>query len=240
MSEPYFYYADLATAGEQVVLTGDEAQHAAGARRLRAGDVLVLFDGKGITARATLLALRDRGRTLDLKLGERATHSPPSPVVHLACALPKGDRLATLLDGATQLGMTSFTPLHCAHSVVPPTAANVARLHRLCLEACKQSHRAWLPQIREPATVAALVVQPRAANERLLLAHPGGQPWPALAPPLSHTLTILIGPEGGFSDPEVADARDGGAAIVDLGGTLLRVETAAQTLLALAKLARAP
>jgi 16S rRNA (uracil1498-N3)-methyltransferase len=240
MSEPFFYYPELSTAGEQVTLTGDEAQHAAGARRLRAGDSLLLFDGQGLSVQATLTALRDRGRALDLNLGERVRHAPPSPVVHLACALPKGDRLATLLDGATQLGMTSFTPLQCAHSVVPASAANRARLQRLCLEACKQSRRTWLPRIEDPASVIEVVGRPRAAGERTILAHPGGRPWPVLAPPAALTLTLLIGPEGGFSDQEVVAARDDGAEVVDLGETLLRVETAAQTLLALARLARAP
>lgn len=239
MSDPFFYYADLATAGEQVTLTGDEAQHAAGARRLRAGETLVLFDGRGLSAPATLVALRDRGRTLDLRLGAR-TAQPPLPAITLACALSKGDRLATLLDMATQLGMTSFTPLICTHSVVQPSAASLARLHRICLEACKQCRRTWLPQIHEPATVADAVGQGRATGARLLLAHPAGRPWTALSAAPAQGLTILVGPEGGFSEQEVALAREGGAEIVGLGDAILRIETAAVALLALAALARAP
>jgi 16S rRNA (uracil1498-N3)-methyltransferase len=240
MSEPFFYYADLATAGEQVTLTGDEAQHAAGARRRRAGETLVLFDGRGLSAPATLVALRDRGRTLDLRLGPRRAQPPPLPAITLACALPKGDRLATLLDMATQLGMTSFAPLSCTHSVVQPSTASLARMRRVCLEACKQSRRTWLPQIHEPATVADAIGHGRAAGARLLLAHPAGQPWPALPPAPARALTFLVGPEGGFSEQEIALAREGGAEIVGLGDAILRIETAAVTLLALAALARAP
>jgi 16S rRNA (uracil1498-N3)-methyltransferase len=238
VSEPFFYFADLSAAGEQVTLTGDEAQHAAGARRLRAGETLVLFDGHGLSATATLVALRDRGRELDLRLGERHAKPPPRPAVTLACALPKGDRLATMLDMATQLGMSSFTPLRCERGVVEPSAANLARMHRLCLEACKQSRRAWLPRIGDPDTVAAVAARSRDDGACLVLAQPGGQPWSALARAPDQPLTFLVGPEGGFTDQEVGEARAAGAQAVGLGDAILRIETAAVALLALAVLAR--
>jgi 16S rRNA (uracil1498-N3)-methyltransferase len=234
MSDPFFYCPELSATGEQLTFTGDEAHHATSVRRLRAGDTLVLFDGKGLSAQATLVALRDRGRTLDLKLGERTSHAPPSPAVHLACALPKGDRLATLLDMATQLGISSFTPLECTHSVVPPSAAALARMRRISLEACKQSRRTWLPRIDEPADVAAVVDRSRVAGHRLVLAHPGGRVWSALTPAASKALTILVGPEGGFTEEEAGRARAAGAEIVALGEAILRIETAAVALLALA------
>src|SRR3989344_4555511 len=88
---------------------------------------------------------------LEAKLTDRQRMPNPRPAVHLACALPKGDRAAVLLDMATQLGMVRFTPLMCARNVVKPGANSRERLRRICLEACKQSRRFYLPEIEAPA-----------------------------------------------------------------------------------------
>lgn len=234
MSEPFFYFSNLAAAGDRATLTGEEAQHAVGARRLRAGDALVLFDGRGLTARATLVAVRERGRALDLRLGEHPAHRPPPPPIHLACALPKGDRLSTLLDMATQLGMSTFTPLDCTHSVVQASPSNLARMHRVCLEACKQSRRAWLPAIAPVANVATVTTNVQDPGARLVIAQPGGLSWSAFGHEPGQPVTILVGPEGGFSEQELAQARAAGAQAIGLGDAILRIETAAVTLLALA------
>jgi 16S rRNA (uracil1498-N3)-methyltransferase len=229
MSEPLFYAETLGPAGATVTLAGDEARHAAGARRLRAGDALWLFDGRGALARATLLAAAKRDGTLTLRIEERRDAPPPPRRLHLACAPPKGDRQAVLLDMATQLGMTDFTPLACARAVAAPGANAAARWRRVCLEACKQSRRLHLPAIHAEATPAAVA----AAGGWVLIAHPSGAPLAHLRPPESaDKVTLLIGPEGGFTDDEVAAATAAGARAVSLGEAILRIETAAVALLA--------
>ncbi len=239
MTEPLFYSEALADAGAVVTLTGDEARHAAASRRLQAGDALWLFDGRGGLARATLLQVTARGRTLDLRVEERRTESPPRPAIHLACALPKGDRQGVLLDMATQLGMTRFTPLICERSVVKPGASSADRWRRICLEACKQSRRTHLPELSPPATPRETVAR-TAGNETVWIAHPSDGAVPvstAVRQAGPERVTILIGPEGGFTEMEVEQATGGGGQKIALGAAILRIETAAVALVAALSLA---
>jgi 16S rRNA (uracil1498-N3)-methyltransferase len=235
MAEPLFYSEYLAEPGATLTLTGDEARHAAASRRLRSGDALWLFDGHGGIARATVLNIAAPARALDLRIEERLTEPGPLPSIHLACALPKGDRQGTLLDMATQLGMTEFTPLQCERSVVKPGTGSAERWRRICLEACKQSRRTHLPAIRSAATPQEVVSRAITAGGAAWIAHPSAQAIAvasAVAQTASANVTILVGPEGGFTEEEVAQARTGGAGQLVLKSAILRIETAAVALIA--------
>ena len=217
-----------------MTLAADEARHATAARRLALGDELTLFDGNGALAQAAIATLPTRGRGLELRVLSRIQTPAPTRILHVAAALPKGDRAATLLDMATQLGMTAFTPLVCTHSVVVPTRAD--RWQRICIEACKQSRRACLPRLHAPTSpVAAIQAFTATINKggaaRMFYAHPRGRVLAPADVTVTHCL-MLIGPEGGFSDEEVVAMTAGGAERVDLGAGILRVETAAVALLA--------
>ena len=235
MAEPLFYSERLGDPGATLTLTGDEAHHAAASRRLQPGDRLWVFNGRGEIARATLLRSAERGRRLELRVEERRAEPAPRRELHLACALPKGERQSVLLDMATQLGMTRFTPLACERAVVKPGAHSEARWKKICLEACKQSRRLFLPVIDAPAALTPVCTRAAAQGASLWIAHPAAHavPLPAAARnPGTNNLTLLIGPEGGFTDEEVRLAVAQGARIVALGTTILRIETAALALLA--------
>jgi 16S rRNA (uracil1498-N3)-methyltransferase len=235
MTEPLFYSERLAEPGATLALTGDEARHAAASRRLRVGDTLWLFDGHGGVARATVLNIAAPARELDLRIEERRTEPAPQPSIHLACALPKGDRQGTLLDMAVQLGMTQFTPLECGRSVVKPGTGSAERWRRICLEACKQSRRTHLPVIHSPATPLEAVNHSIKRGGAVWMAHPCAQAIPvasAVEQTVSADVTILVGPEGGFTEEEVAQANVGGARLLVLRSAILRIETAAVALIA--------
>ena len=234
MSEPLFYSEQLAEPGAMLHLTGDEARHAAAARRLHDGDTLWLFDGHGGIARATLLRTTARGQTLELRIEERRSEAPPRPALHLACALPKGDRQQVLLDMATQLGMTRFTPLDCARSVVKPGANSPARWRKICLEACKQSRRLYLPTIEASSTLSEVARRAAAEGSQAWLAHPAAQAVSvaAAADQRINDVTLLVGPEGGFTEAEMEQAVATGARPLTLGASILRIETAAVALVA--------
>jgi 16S rRNA (uracil1498-N3)-methyltransferase len=234
-----FYAEFLPLPGERLTLDGDEAHHAMGARRLRPGDALELFDGRGAQARARLIALDSKRRELQLEIDTRTETRRPVPAVHLACALPKGDRQSVLLDMATQLGMQRFTPLECERSVVQPGANSADRWRRICLEACKQSRRLHLPQIDAAATPPTVAAAATAAGNAVLIAHPSGDGVGAVMARQSRIdVTFLVGPEGGFTEAEVAHAVANGARAVQLGDAILRIETAAAALLAALTLVR--
>ncbi|MHB8728326.1 MAG: RsmE family RNA methyltransferase [Sulfuricaulis sp.] len=235
MTEALFFSEHLAEPGGTLTLTGDEARHAAASRRLRIGDTLWLFDGRGGVARATLLHVAPQARALDLRIEERRVEPAPRPKIHLACALPKGDRQSTLLDMAVQLGMAGFTPLECERSVVKPGAGSAARWRRICLEACKQSRRTHLPAIDAPAKPREVVRRAIARGGRVWMAHPGARAIPAASAVnqgSSTDITIMVGPEGGFTEKEVAQAGADGAGLVALESVILRIETAALVLMA--------
>jgi 16S rRNA (uracil1498-N3)-methyltransferase len=222
MAAPWFFVPGLPSVGGAWLLPSDEARHATGAKRLSSGDAVVLFDGNGRIAEATLDAARGR-EGLTVLVHRVDSRSRPGRRIHLACALPKGDRLATLIDMTTQLGIVSFTPLRCERSVVAETEARADRIRRIQIESCKQARWPWLPELRDETTPAAIASR----GGQIFVAHPGGEEPDRLEASLADELSICIGPEGGFSEAELASLRGAGARAVDLGPSILRIETAA-------------
>jgi 16S rRNA (uracil1498-N3)-methyltransferase len=231
---PWFFHEAAVTIGESVQLADEEARHLSGSRRMEVGGSLTLFDGRGHTANATVNSVGNRGRGVAVTIHETRFVEPPAMAIHLASALPKGDRLSVMLDMATQLGVSSFTPLECERSVVKASDNARLRWHRIMIEACKQSRQAYVPELRDVQKPAAVASR---ATGNLWLAHPGGLALRSLAPITEGALTILIGPEGGFTDEEVAAITDAGGQTVSLGVGILRTESAAVSLLAYARIA---
>ncbi len=235
MSEPWFFLNSLPRDLSQTVeLDARETRHAGSARRLNKGDGVVLFDGTGLTADAELVEIgRSRARA---KLLAQERHEPPRPALHLASALPKGDRQATMLAMATQLGMSSFTPLLCSRSVARQSPSASERWQRVCREACKQSRRPHLPHLLPPSTPDELMQRGRPEACTLLMHPSGSAAVQLIASATLHArdeIMLLIGPEGGFVENEIECARAAGAEVVSLGGGILRTETAALAALAL-------
>jgi 16S rRNA (uracil1498-N3)-methyltransferase len=141
----------------------------------------------------------------------------PNPQVTVAFAVVKGQRPEWAVQKLTEIGVDRIVPLVSARSVVRWPAGEagtqVARLRRVAREASMQSRRVWLPTVDVVTPFVAMAAEPGAA-----VAHPGGGP-PSLANPV-----VLIGPEGGWDEAEVAAA---GRVLVGLGPSVLRTETAA-------------
>lgn len=226
MSAPWFHLDPLPPVGASAHLDRDEAKHAVGARRLGPGDPVMLFDGHGGIAHAVLAGERDRSGDVLARVSAAEVQERLAPRIILGAALPKGDRLATLLDMTAQLGVAQIVPLETAYGVIDPANLNRTRAQRVLLEACKQSRNAWIPEIGAGAKLAAFVAAQRAVGMPVLLAHPGGGSVQAAAAG-AEVVAIAIGPEGGFSDAEVRAATAAGAVAVSLGATILRIETAA-------------
>lgn len=232
---PLFYQADLG-GGSEIVLADTEARHVA-AQRLRAGDAVAVFDGRGHFIRGRVASI---ARTaVRIRIAERAQAPPPRPALELYSAVPKGDRQAVLLDMATQLGLTRFVPLAWARGVVAPGARAAERWRRICIEACKQSRRLHVPEIGPSLPLAKAVAEARARQARLLLAHiaPDAEAVSAHAREDTKRYALFIGPEGGVTAEEAELLRAHGAGMVTLGEAVLRVETAAVALLALVRAA---
>ena len=217
--------------GEAAPIGRDEARHAFGARRLGAGDVITLFDGRGSLGRARISEQRSRSGDTLVEVVERFDAPPLSPETTIAFAVPKGDRLSTLLDLCTQAGVSRLVPIECARSVVDADKLDRGeRWQRILAEATKVAKRAWMPELVSGGTLESVARAEVARGAAIAVAHTSDAielaGWRnALAP--TQPRTVFIGPEGGFEDGELAMLRALGAAVVSLGPCVMRVEMAA-------------
>lgn len=207
-----------------VSLDESEARHATASRRLREGDQVSLFDGCGAVASATIVRTT-RDAQIEVRIDGVREVARATPVIEIACALPKGDRLGSLMEAIGPLEASSFTPLLCAHSVAQWSPAIESRAMRVLIASCKQSRQAWLPRILPQRTVAQAADDAAKRGAKVFVAHPDGGPLGQLQS-FGHA-AIFIGPEGGFTQQEVDDACASGAQRVSLGQSILRIELAA-------------
>lgn len=228
MSMPTFYLKEGFSADSLITLSGKEAWHALGVRRLDVGDSIRLIDGKGNIAHARVETLEGRNKA-SLSVGEVEHIPPQTPNIILATAIAKGDRQSTLLDMATQLGISAWQPLQCHRSVSKVGKNSFERWQRICLEACKQSGTAWLPHLLPVAKPEDVAKAASAEGREVLLAHPDGE---SMYVTNNKDKCLMVGPEGGFTDEEVKRIVDAGARKISLGQNILRIETAAVSLVA--------
>jgi 16S rRNA (uracil1498-N3)-methyltransferase len=212
-----FYINFQLTPGE-IVLQGPEFHHLATVRRLKRGDGVILFNGDGFEYPAQIMEVGRKSGVLEVAEGLRVDRELPFALV-IAAAVPKGDREEVLIEKLTELGVTEFVPLITERSVVVPKPD---RLRRTVIEASKQCGRNVLMAINEPTPFNAFVTRPGSGLN--VIAHPGG---PGPGPALPREVRVAIGPEGGWSQAEVAAAFEHGWRQVGLGPRILRVETAA-------------
>jgi 16S rRNA (uracil1498-N3)-methyltransferase len=223
------FYLNCALAPGLVELDGPEAHHLATVCRLRPGDRVYLFNGDGRQYPAEVVATGRRRVSLRV-LGVETPARELGFRLEVAAPLPKGDRGQFLVEKLTELGVTAFVPLRTARTVVQPREARLERLERQVIEASKQCGRNVLMGVGELADWGAYTARADLPGTRLV-AHPGGEEeWPAA--PAAGGVAVAVGPEGGFTDEEIALARDRGWRVVGLGRRVLRVETAAVALAA--------
>jgi len=223
-----------------VTLNADETRHLRDVLRLSAGDEVYVFDGEGREFRGAIAAV-DRSSARLSVIEEVMPARPESPLtLTLAVALLKGEKFDFVIQKATELGVTSLIPIITSRADVKIRSADdaerkITRWQRITLESTKQSGRSRLMRVEAPAKFAQLIGEPQAGKLRLMFAERNGGSLPtALNEMLENPAVIaLIGPEGGFSDEEIDQARDSGWKIVTLGGRIMRAETAAIAIAAL-------
>lgn len=220
---------------ETVMLPDSEAHHLLHVLRKQVGDQVFLFNGEGTEATAEIIGF---GRnTVELRIVSRRTESAIAPSRFVVgVAVPKGDRFRWLVEKATELGVERLIPLQTARSVVDPRANKLDKLRQTVIAASKQCGRLWLMEITEPIPWEEFVLR-EFPNRLAYVAHPTGEPivleMPELLRESELSIAAAVGPEGGFTDQEVARAVASGANLVNLGSSILRVETAALAVAAL-------
>ncbi len=220
-----FYLPDF----QQAALAADEAHHAIHVLRLKAGDTLNVFDGRGHEAQCAIAEIgRDSVRLKTLQQSQ----TPPLPCrLTLAQAVPKKS-MDLIVQKATELGVTAIVPLISERTVVQldEDAKKLDRWRAIALDACKQCNNNWLPEILPPQKAKDFLNAPGKFDLKLIGSlQPDAQPLKQILadvkPP--RTALVVIGPEGDFTPAELSLAKSMGCLPLSLGPLVLRAETAA-------------
>ena len=235
------YFSEHPISGGDISLIGAEAHHLIHVMRGKVGTRLIVFDGRGGEWLAEISRV-ERGRAELTILGHQAVEREVPFVLTVASPLPKGDRQKWLVEKLVELGVTRFVPIRTARSVTQPVDSAIARLGRIVIESSKQCGRNRLMEIAHPEDWHDWVRRTQGFSARLV-AHPidrGGTPGfnatdlRSLGILRVESVVVAVGPEGGFTEEEIAAATTAGWVQVDLGPRILRMETAAMVMATLA------
>ena len=210
-------------------LNAGQTRYLTRALRLRAGETLTVFDGSGGEYLATIIQVGRSGA--DIQTGPLLDSSTESPLqIRLLQGLSKGDRMDTVVQKATELGVQRISPLLTDHSVVKLDGARATRRRehwqKIAQSACEQCGRNFVPTIDDVITLNNWLDQNRDdKTPRLILSPEASTPLSSVERP-GAGLTLMIGPEGGFSKSEYECATAAGFSAVSLGPRVLRTETA--------------
>ena len=219
MSLPYFFTDDPAAG----VLTGAEAKHAH-VKRIQPGERIMLIDGQGSAAEATVT--RVDGQRVECDVVRQERFERPTPRVTVVQAVPKGERAELAVDLAVQGGADAIVPW-ISHRTIARWPANkqakqVAKWRAQALASAKQARRAWVPEVREPVTTNQLAELLRDAGLALVLHEDATDSIRDVE--FGEDVWLIVGPEGGIGEDELELL---GARPVKLGPEVLRTASAA-------------
>ena len=222
------FHTRQALGGAQLTLEKDPSRHIARTLRMRAGDRLCLFDGSGHEAAATIAEIGRDAVTVLLESPVPIDRESPLAVT-LAIGVSRGDSMDTVVQKATELGVQRIRPLLSERTGVRLDARRWAKKvehwRRVAISACEQCGRNVMPTVDGPLPLDAFLAAGNGDIDQLrLLLHPGENT--STLPDQCSAVALLVGPEGGFSDAEVAAAMDAGFVGMQLGPRILRTETA--------------
>lgn len=237
----FFVKQEQITDDGYIVLLGEDAHHAARSLRMAVGDALTVCDMRGNEYDGRIAAFdEDRTVTVRIEAVRAAEHEPPCRI-RLFQALPKGDKLDTVIQKAVECGVSEIVPFESERCVVrvksDAEARKTERRQRIAAEAAKQSGRGLLPAVMPTVSFDAMLSM--ASESALCLFCYEGEQTASLGQVLADyrkqlrgeagegfSVSVIIGSEGGFSLREVARAKEAGMRTVGLGKRILRTETA--------------
>jgi 16S rRNA (uracil1498-N3)-methyltransferase len=234
MSRRRFYALPDDITGSAITLSPDETHHLIRVLRLTPGDDAFVFDGCGREYKCVFRAVQEDRARLDVQ--HELDESVESPLrITLAQGLAKGEKFDFIVQKATELGVASIAPLITRYSEVrfaeQPAAKRLERWRRISLEALKQCGRRKLVEIEAPRTLSEFLAAETESSDRRLLVfnERGGAPVAQALAGISRSSAVvaIIGPEGGWSDPELELLTQSCSTSVTLGRRVLRTETAA-------------
>lgn len=223
----YFFVDQLALEAQDLILSEEQSKHIVQVLRMKTGEQLLLTEGKGAKAHATIVD--DNRKRCVVKIISVKKEEESKPKISVAISLIKNaSRFEWFLEKATEIGVNEIIPLLCERT--EKEKFRLDRMQNILVSAILQSQQCWLPVLHEPITFEKLVKQKR--QDQKFIAHclPGQskQQLSSFTNPSSliSPSVILIGPEGDFTEKEIQLALDEKFIPVALGNTRLRTETA--------------
>jgi 16S rRNA (uracil1498-N3)-methyltransferase len=231
------YSDEQLCVGTPVSLRGDAFHHIAKVLRMRAGDSVVLFDGSGQDYTGAISEVSKK--TVLVELSQVNTSTAESPLrITLWHGICRGGRMDYVVQKATELGVHAIQPVFTSRGVVrlDKKRAEKRLLHwqKIAIGAAEQSGRSRLPNIHEPCSLTDSLTCLDHEGLAVMLDPNGIKGFGELAIN-STALTLLTGPEGGFTEEECAAAQEAGFQLVSLGPRVLRTETAPVVALGIAQ-----
>ena len=209
-------------------MPADEAHHCRHVLRLRDGDTVNIFDGRGHEAQCAIAKITNQAVQLNV-LTQTSTPALRCRIT-LAQAVPKKS-MDLIVQKATELGVTAIVPVLSERTIVriDEDAAKLDRWREIALESCKQCGNNWLPVIEPPRKATEFFANAGKFDLKLIASlQPGAQPLKQILPVQTPaSVLVLIGPEGDFTPAEISEARNAGCLPLSLGPLILRAETAA-------------
>lgn len=212
----------------KITLDEEQSRHIAKALRMKAGDMLTLSCGDGSDYGCIIDNISSGLVTLSVCY-KQANASEPSVRVTLYQGVPKGDKLEDVIQKCTELGISRICPVLTHRSVSRPdekaAKKKQARYQKIALEAAQQSGRGIIPEIM-PMQKLANAVKADDSELKILFYEGGGQSLKSLIGKDVKSVSIYIGPEGGFEKEEVEQIEAANGKIATLGARILRTQTA--------------
>lgn len=229
-----FYVPPPQIQADIAIITGSEQHHFRNVLRMTSGETIRIIDGQGNIYTAEVLDTDTNRLSSEARILTHEFYPQVPPSLTLFQGLPKNDKMTLILQKTTELGITQIVPMHSARALQKLSQNRYERWHRIVISATKQCKRAWLPELCEAQAFEASLAHLEKFSHCLIL-----NPQAEQEPPTQHIKTVLretsqataiaffVGPEGGFSNQEVAAGVENGCIPVTLGTNILRTETAA-------------
>jgi len=229
---PRFFLLPKGAENGVFEIRGDDARHISFSLRMRTGELLTVCDGEGTDYECRIAAMDGESVRLEV-LSSHVTRTEPPLDICLYQSVPKGDKMDYIVQKAVELGASRIVPVYSSRCIVKPDAKSeekkAIRLSKIAHEAAKQCGRGRIPRIMPYMTYAAAV---RACGEHAFICYENERSFSLKSYLCSldgrnpSSLSFFVGPEGGYSEEEVALAASLGIPAVELGPRILRCETA--------------
>ena len=203
----------------EVAISGEEAKHAIKVKRVGRGEAVEVVNGAGAVGFGRVTHAAKGELVIEVERVGAIERTRPS--VEVWSATPKGNRVEKMVDALVQVGCAAWRPMETKLGVVDPGAGKLGRIERVAVEALKQSGRGWAMELGRRARFADALED--CDGVRVVIADAGGGHY---VPSGAERVRVLIGPEGGWTPDELAQAEKRGAERVRFGPEVMRIEVA--------------